>query len=167
MPQPPFVAQVTDWVAKSKKRVTAVRNEAFQKLVSVAQTTKKKGGNMPVDTGFLRASGVATTDGSLPPLVPRPPKHKKEKVTSGPYYEGYPQFEEDEPIYDWDEHAVLLVIANAPPDALLTFAYGAEYAIFQEYGTRYFEGNMFVNLAAQQWPQIVAEKCAIAEAKNT
>lgn len=53
-----FSGQVDAWALKSKIRMNAVAREACQSLVNEAQTPRAKGGNMPVDTGFLRNSGL-------------------------------------------------------------------------------------------------------------
>lgn len=55
-----FEAQVTKWARKSESRLEAVFKTAVQDLVEEAQTPQAKGGNMPVDTSFLRNSGQAS-----------------------------------------------------------------------------------------------------------
>jgi hypothetical protein len=144
MAQGRFTAHVSAQVARAKGLMLAVRNESVQRLIAIAQTPVAKGGNLPVDTGFLRASGVATSDGSLPPLKGAPPAgdHK----------------------YSYDVGAVTLVIAQANIEATIIFAYTAKYARAQEYGSRGRAGRRFVALAAQQWPQVVAE--VVAEARG-
>lgn len=47
--------------------------EATQDLINEAQRTKAKGGKMPLDTGFLRASGRLSLTG-VPTGPTRPPK---------------------------------------------------------------------------------------------
>jgi len=143
MPQQSFSAKVSDWVAKTKVRTKAVRNQSVQDVVRIMQTPVAQGGNMPVDTGFLRSSGLAGLNGVVPPLV------------------GHPGGD----AYGWDEGQINLVLANAKLEDTITFAYGANYAVYQEYGTMHFEGRRFVALAAQQWPQIVEKNCAQAETR--
>lgn len=50
---------VDEWVLKSQNRLDAVIKQAAQDLVKDAQKSRAKGGNMPVDTGFLTNSGQA------------------------------------------------------------------------------------------------------------
>lgn len=57
-----FHGQIDAWVLKSKIRMTAVTREACQSLAEEAQTPRAKGGNMPVDTGFLRNSGLGAVN---------------------------------------------------------------------------------------------------------
>jgi hypothetical protein len=59
-----FSAQVSAWVAKSERRIEAVFKESAQEVFSIAQTPVARGGNMPVDTGFLRNSLVSGLNGS-------------------------------------------------------------------------------------------------------
>ena len=49
-----FDAQVSAWVAKSQRRIEAVFKQSAQEVFSTAQKPVAQGGNMPVDTGFLR-----------------------------------------------------------------------------------------------------------------
>lgn len=60
-----FKAQVDRWIAETEKRLVAVSRSAIGDLINEAQTPVAKGGNMPVDTGFLRASGLSNIN-SLP-----------------------------------------------------------------------------------------------------
>lgn len=54
-----FSATVSDWAKKTEARTLAVFQTAVQDLIGDAQTPRAKGGNMPVDTSFLRNSGQA------------------------------------------------------------------------------------------------------------
>ena len=65
MAQGSFSATVSEWVAKTKQRQEAVYKGSAQTIVSYMQTTRAAGGNLRVDTGFLRASLIATT-GAIP-----------------------------------------------------------------------------------------------------
>ena len=63
------------WVEKANKRALAIFRDSAQRLGEEANKPEARGGKMPVDTGFLRNSFVASKDGmptkqSLPlPLV--------------------------------------------------------------------------------------------------
>lgn len=127
-----FQASVAAWVNDTKGALLAVRNESANRVIEIAQTPVGKGGNMPVKTGFLRISGQATNDGSLPLQQKRPEKAADNSF----HYESGP---------------VALVIAAAGIDDVITFAYTANYAKFVE------AKRKFVALAAQQWPQIVGQ----------
>lgn len=57
-----FSAQVDKWVKGSAKRAEAVVKTAAQELYNESRVTTAKGGHMPVDTGFLRNSAMASVD---------------------------------------------------------------------------------------------------------
>lgn len=59
-----FSAQVNDYVRKYKERMEAVFKQSAQDVIAQAQTPVAQGGNMPVDTGFLRNSLVSGLNGS-------------------------------------------------------------------------------------------------------
>lgn len=59
-----FTAQIQAFVDKSKEKIEAVVKQSAQEVFSIAQTPVAQGGNMPVDTGFLRNSMVAQLNGS-------------------------------------------------------------------------------------------------------
>jgi hypothetical protein len=100
---------------------------------------------MRVDTGFLRASLVATTTGVLPPLQGKP--------------DGVLAFA-------YDAGQINLVINGAEITDPITVAYTANYARPREYGSRGQPGDRFVALAAQQWQRIVSEVAAEAQARS-
>lgn len=58
-----FRAQVSSFVAEYKARQDAVLRNSVQQLFSIAQTTVYQGGNLPIDTGFLRNSLVSEVNG--------------------------------------------------------------------------------------------------------
>lgn len=137
-------AQITAWVAKTKERIAAVRNESVQRVVEIMQTPVGAGGNMPVDTGFLRASLVAQIGYGVPPLRPKPDGDVK---------------------HSWNPVGIQLILVGAAASDTITIAYSANYARHQEYGANGRAGRRFVALAAQRWPQIVAEVCREAESR--
>ena len=59
-----FTAQIKAFTEKSKEKIEAVVKQSAQEVFSIAQTPKAMGGRMPVDTGFLRNSLVASLNGS-------------------------------------------------------------------------------------------------------
>jgi len=93
-------------------------------------------GNMPVDTGFLRASlvvgiGTVNTPTTSPPA--------------------------DGGAFSWDEAGANLVIEGADLQSPIEARYTAVYARVAEYGGPNRVARRFVALAAQQWPRIVAD----------
>lgn len=140
MAQQSFAAQVDAWVAKTKERTEAVFKESAQRVLAEAQKPVGAGGNMPVDTGFLRASLQATINAPVAAVTFR---------TEGQQY---------------DAASVALVIAGAQLGDTIYGVYTANYARYVEYGSRGRAGRGFVRLAAQQWPQIVSQ--VVAEAKS-
>jgi len=136
MPQQDFEAQVSAWVTKTRARMLAVRNESAQRVVEVMQTPVGQGGNLPVDTGFMRASLTASIGTGNFALKTNPNPDGK---------------------FSYDAGAVSLVIAKAKVEEPLEFVYTANYARMQEYGSRGRDGRRFVALAASQWPRIVSE----------
>ena len=59
-----FEAQIDKWVNQTSKDLELIFKQSAQELFSKAQTPVAQGGNMPVDTGFLRNSFVAGLNGS-------------------------------------------------------------------------------------------------------
>lgn len=134
-----FAAQVSAWVAETKQRTTAVFRESAERVIEQMQTPVGAGGNMPVDTGFLRASLQA----SLTAPMPIDPAARPAEGTSHTY----------------SADVASIVIAGAEVGQTVYATYTAAYAAAQEYGSHGREGRGFVRLAAQQWPQIVTAVC--------
>lgn len=124
----------------------AVFRESAQRVIAEAQRPKGEGGRMPVDTGFLRASGQVSLSG--PPLIRQgfvPPNDAKPGS------------------YAYNASPIALQIAGAKLGGTIWFGYTAAYAAAREYGARGQAPDAFVRGAAQQWQQIV--KDVIREAK--
>jgi hypothetical protein len=130
-----FSAAVSQWVAATEQRSRAVFQESAQRIVEIAQKPVGAGGNMPVDTGFLRRSVAASLDGSTPPLRENPGGFEA----------------------DYNPAQVNLVISRARMGDVITIGYGANYATYVEFGAGGRQGRRFVGLAAQQWPRVVDE----------
>lgn len=153
-----FTAQVDAWVQKSQQRMDAVWKESTKRVIVEMRRPKAKGGNMPVDTGFLRNNVVVTTDGPTPIREDAKPK-------DGATYD---QGSDDLP------GAINLVIASAKLGQTIWACFVAVYARRQEYGFRGKDskgrevnqaGNGFVRLAAQRWQKIVSD--VVRELKAT
>lgn len=132
-----FTAQVSAFVARSKGRLDAVVRESVQRLVEDMQIPVGAGGNMPVDTGYLRSS-LQITD--TPPMVRA----------------GAPGAGQS---YSYNEAAISLQIAGMPTGKVTYLSYGASYAAAVEFGARGRPGRAFARLAAQKWPSIVVSVC--------
>lgn len=92
-------------------------------------------GNLPVDTGFLRASLVISKDGPKPMTRANPGGEK----------------------FEWDAPAASLVINGADVGETIFASYTANYAAMVNYGANGKTGRQFVGLAAQRWNSIVAD----------
>lgn len=145
MAQGSFSAQVSAWVKETKERREAVHKESAQRVVEIMQTPRGAGGNLRVDTGFLRASLVALPGTNLPGQTAKP--------------EGIDAF-------TYDAAQINLVIAGADITQPLTFVYTANYARPREYGAKGKTPDRWVALAAQQWPQVVDQVCTEAKART-
>jgi hypothetical protein len=144
MAQGSFAAKVSDWVRETKARTDAVYRESAQRVISLMQTPVGQGGNLPVDTGFMRASLRVNLGFGLPAAMDKP--------------DGVAAFA-------YDPGAVNLTISGADVKTPITAAYGAVYSKHVEYGSRGRAGRRFVSLAAMQWPRIVSEVATEAQAR--
>jgi hypothetical protein len=129
-----FAAQVADWVKTSQRALDAVARESAKRLIEDIKTPVGAGGRMPVDTGFLRASGQAST--SAMPMIRR----------GGPA--GGASFMDN-------ASEIALVIAGWNPGDPLFFGFIAEYAAHVEYGANGRLPAGFVRGGVQKWQAIV------------
>jgi hypothetical protein len=129
-----FHADVDKWVTATKARMLAVFKKSCEVVINTMQITVNEGGNMPIDTGFLRASLLATLNAPT------------NKVTFR---------DSDVGVHTWSSEQVTLVILSAKLGDSVYAIYTANYAGFQEYGSQGRAGRGFVRLAAQRWPRIV------------
>lgn len=126
-----FAAQVEAFGAAAKRNAEVIFLASVQDVIEEAQKTVAEGGNMPVDTGFLRASLVVTLDGTVPSARTRPGS-------------GTPRGPD-----------ISAAIAGADIEMTITAAWTAVYAPYVEYGARGRPGRFFVWSAMERWPQIV------------
>ncbi|WP_244540351.1 HK97 gp10 family phage protein [Kaistia soli] len=111
----------------------AVFRESASEVIEEMQRPVGAGGNMPVDTGFLRSSlqvGVNTE----PVAAAMPNPGAGAKFT----------------------YAASMAIAGAEIGDTIVASYSAKYAPIIEYGGGKRQPRRFVALAAAQWPSIVA-----------
>lgn len=144
MAQGSFHVQVTAWVRETKERREKVHRESAERIVAIMQTPRGAGGNLRVDTGFLRASLVATTGTALPMTVQKP---------DGPQS------------FIYDAGPINLVINGVDIRQPVSIVYTANYARHREYGANGHPGDRWVALAAQQWVQTVNQVCTEAQSR--
>lgn len=119
----------------------AIFKQSAQEVVIESQKVRARGGNMRVDTGFLRSSGVSSL-------------HSPEQATvENPYTE-------PNSAPPWSENNVNLTLLPARLGAVFWFVYTANYARIREYR------DGFVRLAARQWQTIVRRNVERAKRIN-
>jgi hypothetical protein len=129
-----FSATVDKWATATKARMLAVFKKSVEAVINRMQQPVGGGGNMPIDTGFLRKSLLATLN---TPTT---------KVT----FRG-----DDVRVDTWNSAQVTLVIFSAKIGDVIYAIYTANYAAYQEYGSQGRAGRGFVRLATQRWQSIV------------
>ena len=125
-----FTAQVDEMIANSKDAMLAVVQGSIRDMTNDMQIPVAKGGRMRVDTGFLRASGRASTNG-----LPSGESNRPEGATKG-------QFE-------WDGEALNAVLLDMKLGDTFSFGWVANYAETRE---RY---DGFRDTALQNFQQYV------------
>lgn len=126
-----FGAQVGSWANRVDGALEAVFKESAQELVN--ELTRLA----PVDTGFLRASLMASTT-AMPQMTRANPGAA---VPS-------------------DLGEIMLVIAGADIGDTIFLGYTANYAAYVHYGARGNAPRPWVTMVAQRWTAIVAAKAA-------
>jgi len=127
-----FHGQVSEAVAKSKRKMHAVWGESIQDLAEEVTTPIANGGNMPKVTGFLQNSFVTTT-GAPPAIDP----------------DAVPPPDTAPNTYTFNIGSVTEVLATADMTDTIHLRFTAAYARVQEHRFG------FVRLPAQDWPRIV------------
>ncbi len=134
-----FAAQVGAWASAEMDRAEAVFQTAAQTVANEVRKPVAEGGRMPIKTGNLRRSLMASTS-SMPLIV-----------------EGKQQF---------SDSPVELIISGATLGGTIYLGFQAAYAARMNYGfvgedslgRSYNQAGFgFVDAVAQRWPQIVAE----------
>lgn len=132
-----FAAQVTAWAQAELERAEAVFQTAAQMVADEVRETIPEGGNLPIDTGNLRRSLMAST-ASMPTVK-----------------EGQETF---------SDSGIELVIAGAELGGTVWLGFQAAYSARMEFGfvgqdalgrTYNQTGFGFVARTAQRWPQLV------------
>ncbi len=122
-----FAASVAEWAEKVKEAGQLIFQEAAQEVVAELNAL------VPVDTGFLRASLVAST--TAMPSLTRP----------NPGGESYAP----------DMGEIVLAIAGADIGDTIYLGYTASYGAHVHYGANGRAGRPWVAMVAQRWPIIV------------
>lgn len=133
-----FSATVAAFAEKIPGAVEAVFKEAVHDVSEEMLKPTGAGGRMRVDTGFLRASALAST--TAMPTINR---------NSGPV-EGSS--------YPFDFGQIEAVILGADVNDTIYVGFTAGYAVYREFGANGQAPDAFVRGAAQQWQGIVDRK---------
>lgn len=131
MPDSSFTAQVSSWVRDVEGVLEAIFRESSKRVIEDMLVPVGAGGSMPIRTGFLRASLLASTT-AMPTLTRR---------------------NEGNVIVAFDAGPVTLAIAGADLGETIFAGFTAVYAAAVNYG----RGYLFLEKAAQKWPAIVSQ----------
>lgn len=142
-----LTADIQAFVSKSEERLKDVVFNSIQDVVEAAQEPVAKGGRMRVDTGFLRASGRASTEG-FP--SGRSAKTAEELADTGKHLARFDTF---------DGQAVNAIINNMNLGDTFYFGWTANYAQYRELH------DGFLETAIQNWQQFVNARSAKYEGK--
>lgn len=126
-----FAATVGDWARKVDGALEAVFKESVQELITQLNSL------VPVDTGFLRASLMASAT-AMPVLSLNNPGGA----------------------HSVDIGTIELVIVGADIGDTIYLGYTAKYGAHVHYGANGRPGRPWVDMAAQRWASIVAAKSA-------
>lgn len=133
-----FAATISEWGRAEMDRAEAIFQDAAQTVANEVRTTVNEGGRLPIDTGNLRRSLMAST-AEMPMVKP------EQEVFA--------------------ESGIEMVIAGAELGGTIYLGFQAAYAARMNYGFvgtdslgRVYNqaGFGFVDAVAQRWPQIVA-----------
>lgn len=136
-----FSAQLDQWANQTSRDLELIFKESAQELFTKAQTPVAQGGNMPVDTGFLRNSFVAGLNGST--------------SLTGP--DAYVAAIAGAKLGD-----VVFGGWTAKYAARIEFGFSGQDSLGRTYNQ---DGRGFVRKAAMEWQQIVQRNAAKVRAK--
>lgn len=137
-----FAAAVKDWADRTEAKMTEVFRQSASEVLREMNRPVGEGGNMPVDTNFLRDSRLVGLNIEMPLANRAHPG----KGAFAP------------------QPGVDLIIAGAGIGDTIVAGYTANYAGHVNNGTSRMAPRQFVEKAAQQWPTIVGN--VIARLKN-
>lgn len=136
-----FSGTISEWAAQERDRMEAIFHLSAQTAYTELRTTVNQGGRLPIDTGNLRRSFMAST-------APIPSRGDDQTV----FPDHGPESE--------------MVIANAPLGSTIYIGSQAVYAARMNYGFvgtdslgRVYNqtGFGFLDAVQQRWPEIVKE----------
>lgn len=133
----PIRAQIENIKRFRAAQLLAIAQQSIQDVVNDMQTPRAKGGNMPVDTGFLRNSLVSGEAGSMAQGPTRPDEGGSDAGAG-----------------------VIMAIANMSLGDYLRFSYMANYAVYQELGANGRSGNYFMATSAKKFQSHVSRNAA-------
>lgn len=122
-----FAADVEAWVRESEEVMVNVMRASINDAVVMSQKPRGQGGKMPVDTGFLRSSGLGSLNGW--------PSGPDERPGNGPFA--------------WDGESITTTLAGMTVGDTFYFGWTAVYALRQE------TYNGFMETTQQKWQSIV------------
>lgn len=132
-----FAAQIEDWAKNSEALLEGIFHEASQRVTDAMTLARGLGGNLPVDTGYLRAS-IQASNVAPPPINPGSSGNAGQK-------------------YAFNSGPIALTINNTKLGGTVWVCATANYSTHVEFGTSKQPAALFVTQAAQRWPQIVNE----------
>ena len=112
--------QIDRYIINTEERLLAVARTAIESTVDEAQTSKFKGGKMPIKTGFLRSTGIASLN-----RVPSGPDRGDKKQS-----------------YIWDEGFLITILAQLKLGDIFYFGWTAVYARKQEVYNGFLAGAL-------------------------
>lgn len=127
-----FIADVEKFRTLTKDKMLRVAKQSIQDTIRIAQTTGAKGGDMPVDTSFLRNSLVVELNSA-------------EKARSNP------EAGEDS---STGLDSVVLGLSSLQLGDIMSVSWVAKYAVKRHYLVN-ANGGLWRDKAAQQWQRIV------------
>lgn len=130
-----FEADVRFLVNKAKENLLVVAQLSIQDVVNAAQLARAKGGRMPIDTGFLRASGQGSFTG-----LPTGPSERESDVKY--FYD------------DGQSLSYTVQLTGLTNGATFYFGWTANYA---KYMNAYYG---FLDVAVQRWQEFVDKNIA-------
>lgn len=131
-----FEAQIDKFVADTEAKMLAVLKNSIQQVAKEASKPVKRGGKMPVDTGFLRKSGAGALN-EIPTGETKGRKRQEGEMGVLPEY----KFDESNFLHD--------ILARMEIGDVFYFGWTAEYAEKQELY------NGFLKSAVDRWNEIV------------
>jgi len=137
-----FIADVTQFANKTADQMLRVAKQSIQDTVRAAQVPVAQGGDMPVDTGFLRNSVTAS-------------------ILGGASASGNPDAGKNS---ETSNDAVILALSSLELGDPFQVAWTAEYAIARHYMVGVGQGGgLWRDKAAQNWSTVVAKNVRLVQ----